>query len=242
MKTLRFIAFSGIMFLCNCLAFSQSDYPTIEPIATFVNSEGEEEESTNYSGDAPLVAHFSANPQNQGAYTSYYEWRFTREGETEPYIIRYEENTDYTFTESGSHSVVCYATFTNGNDRIEYTDEYWSEVGAIKVTVSESSLVMPNAFSPNGDDINDIYKAKTHKSLVEFHAIIFNRWGQKLYEWDDPEQGWDGTFKGKPVKQGVYFVHVKATGSDGRKYNIRRDVNLLRGYYENGGTSGGNDE
>jgi gliding motility-associated-like protein len=100
------------------------------------------------------------------------------------------------------------------------------------VTISESKLEMPNAFSPNDDQQNDIYRAKKdkYKSIVEFHAYIFNRWGQKLYEWTDITQGWDGTYHGSPVKEGVYFVLVKAKGADGREYNIRKDVNLLRGY------------
>ena len=107
----------------------------------------------------------------------------------------------------------------------------------IKVTVSESKLEMPNAFSPNGDQHNDTYKAKSYQSLVEFHAYIFNRWGQKLYEWTDPAGEWDGTYNGKPVKDGVYFVLVKAKGADGIEYNIRRDVNLLRGYIDRAGNS-----
>ena len=100
-------------------------------------------------------------------------------------------------------------------------------------TTTESILQMPNAFSPNGDGINDIYKAKSgYQGLASFHAYIFNRWGQKLFEWSDPAEGWDGTYKGKPVKEGVYFVLVKAKGTDGKNYNIKKDVNLLRGYTE----------
>ena len=134
--------------------------------------------------------------------------------------------------------MVLYAIFTRGDDTIEYTDEYWSTADPISVSISESKLEMPNAFSPNGDGINDIYKAKDgYQSLVEFHAYIFNRWGQKLFEWTDPSQGWDGTYNGKDVKQGVYFVLVKAKGADGRTFTIRRDVNLLRGYTEKSGGS-----
>ena len=96
--------------------------------------------------------------------------------------------------------------------------------------VLTSSLVIPNAFSPNHDEINEVFKVKSHQNIVEFHAYIFNRWGQKLYEWTDLEGGWDGTYQGKDVKQGTYFVLVKAKGADGRTYNIRKDVNLLRGY------------
>ena len=67
---------------------------------------------------------------------------------------------------------------------------------------------------------------------MEFHAYIYNRWGQLLYDWTDPAGGWDGTYGGRDVKQGVYFLFVKAKGADGLKYNIRKDVNLLRGYNE----------
>jgi len=101
------------------------------------------------------------------------------------------------------------------------------------VAVSESKLEMPNAFSPNGDGFNDVYKAKEGwKSIVEFEAWILNRWGQVLFHWNNPDEGWDGTQNGRPVKDGVYFVRVKARGADGRDYDIRRDVNLLRGYTE----------
>ena len=108
-------------------------------------------------------------------------------------------------------------------------------VASDSTVVLTSTLVMPNAFTPNHDEINDIYKAKSHQNIVEFRAYIFNRWGQKLYEWTDINAGWDGTYRGKDVKQGTYFVLVKAKGADGQDYNIRKDVNLLRGFTE--GTS-----
>ena len=103
--------------------------------------------------------------------------------------------------------------------------------------VLTSTLVMPNAFSPNHDKINDVYKAKSYQNIVEFHAYIFNRWGQKLYDWTNIEEGWDGTYRGNDVKQGTYFVLVKAKGADGQTYNIRKDVNLLRGWTEGTSTS-----
>ena len=108
-------------------------------------------------------------------------------------------------------------------------------VASDSTVVLTSTLVMPNTFTPNHDEINDIYKAKSYQNIVEFRAYIFNRWGQKLYEWTDIDTGWDGTYRGKDVKQGTYFVLVKAKGADGQTYNIRKDVNLLRGYTE--GTS-----
>ena len=108
-------------------------------------------------------------------------------------------------------------------------------VASDSTVVLTSTLIMPNAFSPNNDKINDVYMVKSYQNIVEFHAYIFNRWGQKLYEWTDLEGGWDGTYRGNDVKQGTYFVLVKAKGADGQTYNIRKDINLLRGYTE--GTS-----
>lgn len=234
---LLFSCVATLITAINIKADTYDEIPTISPTATYVTDEGEEENS-NMSGNAPLVGRFQANPQNVGEYSANYEWRFTIDGENTPYLTRYEENTEYTFTKAGTHNIVVYATFINGNDTIAYTQEYWDEIGPMRVTISESKLEMPNAFSPNGDGINDIYKAKDgYQSIIEFHAYIFNRWGQKLYEWDDPAGGWDGKYNGKDVKQGVYFVLVKAKGADGRTFNIRRDVNLLRGYTEESGTS-----
>jgi gliding motility-associated-like protein len=234
---LLFSCVATLITAINIKADTYDEIPTISPTATYVTDEGEEENS-NMSGNAPLVGRFQANPQNVGEYSANYEWRFTIDGESTPYLTRYEENTEYTFTKAGTHNIVVYATFINGNDTIAYTQEYWDGIGPMRVTISESKLEMPNAFSPNGDGINDIYKAKDgYQSIIEFHAYIFNRWGQKLYEWDDPAGGWDGKYNGKDVKQGVYFVLVKAKGADGRTFNIRRDVNLLRGYTEESGTS-----
>ena len=127
----------------------------------------------------------------------------------------------YIFTEAGTTRVVLYEILNGDTTRYN----------AINVSISESSLQMPNAFSPNGDGINDVYRAKpSYKSIVSFKAVIFNRWGQKLYEWDDPAGGWDGKYRGREVAQGTYFVNVTAKGADGREFRIRRDVNLLRGY------------
>lgn len=221
-----------LLFISTNISWADDDYPTISPTATFITDDGETTE-TSYSGSAPLQARFEANSSNVGSWIAHYEWRFTKDAEETPYLVRYEENTEFTFTEAGSHRIVLYAVFTQAGDTVAYTEDYWNELGPISVSISESKLEMPNAFSPNDDGINDVYKAKTgYQSIVEFHATIYNRWGQKLFEWDNPAEGWDGKYNGKDVKQGVYFVQVKATGADGRKFNIRKDVNLLRGYTE----------
>lgn len=237
---LRTFLMMAVLMLAENVVLAQDELPTISPTATYTTSQGEEV-SDNKAGSAPLTCIFRANPKNVGDYTPSYEWRFyldTMEGD--PYLVRYEEETEYTFMQAGQHFIVCYATFVNGNDTVAYTTDYWGTMQQpLACTINRSILEMPNAFSPNGDTRNDFYHVKKHESLIEFHAIIFNRWGQKLYEWDDPNgEGWDGKFNGHDVKDGVYFVLVKAKGADGRVFNIKKDINLLRGYItESGSTS-----
>lgn len=64
------------------------------------------------------------------------------------------------------------------------------------VNVVESLLDVPNVFTPNGDGKNDIFKVKA-LSLESFQGVILNRWGRKIYEWNDPSEGWDGRIGGK---------------------------------------------
>lgn len=228
----------GLLLVIACLFFAfanveaQENMPAISPTATITTATGETQEVTEYSGSAPLQVHFAPNVENPEGYEAYYEWRFYKEGTSieEPYLVRHEEETDFTFNEAGGHCIALIAYFMNGNDTIvKYDTDYWMDATPIRISISTSKLDFPNAFSPNGDGMNDIYRAKTdYQSIVEFKAVIYNRWGQKLYEWNNPAGGWDGIYKGNPVKQGVYYVQVTAKGADGRRFNIKKDVNLLR--------------
>ena len=194
----------------------------VEPSAVYTDETGNVIETHDeIKGQAPLIVNFHANPTDMEEFNPAYEWHFRQEGEDKELMVRYEEDTEYTFTTAGT-------TYVTLIVRLEDMEAIESD--PISVTISESKLTFPNAFSPNDDGFNDKYKAKEFQSLVEFHAYIFNRWGQKLFEWTDPANGWDGTYHGKPVKEGVYFLLARAKGADGTEYDIRKDVNLLRGY------------
>lgn len=77
---------------------------------------------------------------------------------------------------------------------------------------------LPNAFSPNGDGVNDIY-------LQGADLIIENRWGQTLYKGN---AGWDGTHAGSPVSNGTYYVVFTFTDSQGTAHTIKNPVTLIR--------------
>ena len=67
-----------------------------------------------------------------------------------------------------------------------------------------------------------------YKSLVKFNGTIFNRWGVEMFHWTNPAEGWDGKKGGKYVTPGVYFYIIEAEGADGKKYNRKGDINILR--------------
>ena len=229
----------GVLFGCYLPSYAD-DYDDLEfATATFTDIKGEEVTPGSEDLSAPITGSFSVSAIEKDGYTANYVWTVSFHALTEstyreePYLVRYGEQTEITFTESGVYNIICTATLVNGMDTIRYTQEVTPTL-----TLSTSKLEMPNAFSPNGDGTNDVYKAKsTYRSIVEFRGIIFNRWGQKLFEWTDIDSGWDGTYNGHPVKDGVYYCMVKARGADGTRYSIKRDVNLLRGYNESDNSS-----
>lgn len=212
------------------VSFGEGELPSVDPSGTYVTVDGEELDDASSSQSAPLTAHFRANSQNVGDYSARYEWKIWREGDDENLLVhRFDEDIDYTFTGSGSFRIQLYATFVLGNDTITYPAE--GEENPISVSISESKLEFPNAFSPNGDGYNDVLRAKDgYQSIVSFEAAVFSRWGRKLYSWNSPAGGWDGKVNGRTVSDGVYFLVVKAKGADGRKYNMKKTISVLTGY------------
>ena len=85
--------------------------------------------------------------------------------------------------------------------RVNYTD----------CTPPEYPLWIPNSFTPNGDGLNDVFKPETLAELEEYTMLIFNRWGQQIFESNDINKAWDGKYKGKAVPLGVYTYHIEAT-------------------------------
>ncbi len=217
-------------FLPACV-FAQNAYPSAMPTMTITAADGQESEETEYEGSAPINAVFCAHPENVGSYTPYYEWRFFRQGEEKPFLTRYEEETTYVFKESGAFLIELYISFVEGTDTIEYEMD-----SPFMINISESKLEVPNAFTPNGDGVNDVFKVKEgYQSIVSFEATVFNRWGKKLYSWKDLDGGWDGKSGGSNVPDGAYYLVIKAKGADGRNYDIKKAINLLRGYTEAAG-------
>lgn len=91
----------------------------------------------------------------------------------------------------------------------------------------EPLLFIPNAFSPNNNRMNDLFEVKG-KFFQTFRLLIYNRWGELIFQTTNPDQGWDGTFNGKPVPSATYIYRVDVTDFLGLKTVKQGGVLLIR--------------
>jgi len=87
---------------------------------------------------------------------------------------------------------------------------------SVTVHVVERPLVLfPNAFSPNGDGINDLYSIITRGDIANFVFRIYDRWGEVLFETSNITDGWDGKLNGKDLEMGTYVYSFQGVDSEG---------------------------
>jgi gliding motility-associated-like protein len=106
---------------------------------------------------------------------------------------------------------------------------------SIRILVNKQNRIfIPNAFSPNGDNINDIFMVFSDASVQEVISMrIFDRWGNQLFESgaflpNDPQFGWDGSFRGQSLDTGVFIYAIELLYIDGRTEIKKGDVMLMR--------------
>lgn len=89
-------------------------------------------------------------------------------------------------------------------------------------------LMLPSAFTPNGDGNNETFGLKYPGFIKEFHMIVYNRWGQKVFETKDPAKSWDGKFAGAEQSSDNYVWMINYTDLDGIKAFAKGYVLLIR--------------
>ena len=89
------------------------------------------------------------------------------------------------------------------------------------------ALYFPNAFTPNSDGRNDIYKPDG-TFITDYVFTIINRWGQVVFTTSNLNQGWDGNFGGDPCPTGVYIYYTEYKDVHGTKYIKHGDITLFR--------------
>jgi gliding motility-associated-like protein len=105
-------------------------------------------------------------------------------------------------------------------------------VSSITKTVivnGEFGLFVPNTFTPDFDNKNDVFMAKGFGIADEdFNLSIYNRWGQKIFEANDIDQGWDGSYKGTMVQQDTYVWKIIYKDVNGELHTKHGHVNIIQ--------------
>lgn len=118
----------------------------------------------------------------------------------------------------------------------DVTLKVWTENGCFDLYVMENAVFtepsgmveFPNAFRPDSPlEENKVFKPGIIDHVDDYHLMIFNRWGELIFESFEQETGWDGYYQGKLVKQDVYIWKVKGTYSDGKGFIKTGNVTLM---------------
>jgi len=182
------------------------------------------------SGSSPMEINFLSNANKPVA--EFFRWEIYKG--TTLIASRTDEDQRYTFTTNGAYQVYLWV----------YNNHCTTDSTVFDLFVSESQLLVPNVFSPNGDGVNDEFRV-VYRSLAEFHCWVYNRWGKLVYQWDDPAKGWDGMIGGRPAAAGAYYYVIRARGTDAAAdvkyhkvtkrrpadqgvYQMSGDINLVR--------------
>jgi gliding motility-associated-like protein len=124
-----------------------------------------------------------------------------------------------TFNSPGVYTVVL--TATNG---------YCSDTAEVQVYIipyQPLSVIVPNIFTPNGDNDNDVFFIRL-ENAVSIEIIIVNRWGEYVATISDLQGSWDGKINGNEASEGVYFYKYTAKGLDGTTQTGHGNIELLR--------------
>lgn len=89
-------------------------------------------------------------------------------------------------------------------------------------------LSIPDAFSPNGDGINDEFKAKTDQVILDYNMLIYDRWGKLVFQARDINIGWNGEYKGQLLQSGSYVYMVTYRNAEGEEKMQKGTILLVR--------------
>lgn len=135
--------------------------------------------------------------------------------------------------DSSLSCTTCHTPWTTVQNTTTYTLVYADDYGC---TASDSFTInvappgtayFPNAFSPNGDAVNDVFMPFV-KNIKSITYSVYNRWGEKVFESNSELIGWDGRYQGVILPPGVYTYYAKIMFLDTKMKNYKGTVTLLR--------------
>ncbi len=154
-----------------------------------------------------VLTNFSSNADN-------YIWSYS-----ETPSLDNTANTIHNYSASGSYTVTLTALSNNG----------CADTASYSLFISDSSgVTLPNVFTPNSDDVNDVFKPIA-RGIKSMNVFIYSRNGNLVASWNTVNGHWDGrTTSGIACESGTYFCVVEATGFDGKDYKLKGFITLFK--------------
>ena len=165
---------------------------------------------------------YSTGPYNENVPISFtntstnatdYQWYFSNLGQSST------THPHFTFALAGNYSVTLIAT--NSQTGCSDTISKYIEI------IPEFFFYLPNSFTPDGDEYNNVFFPKG-TTIKSFNMLIFNRWGEIVFETNDFNVGWDGHYKGRLAQNGIYTYKVVLTNLLDEKHRFNGHVQLIR--------------
>jgi len=205
-------------------------------------------QDVDYCGYGTEIGYYGKSILLEGEYFESTHLNWTAYEEWENGVINYEiyvdNNGDWEKINLQEPNVLNYV---DAEFRKEITSQYCYKIAAIS-SIGEISysnrvcvdgtpkIIVPNAFTPNNDGLNDEFKPFAQflssglngRGLPAYSLQIYNRWGQKLFESNDPNIGWNGIYKNQIVPQGVYLYQIFAQGYNGGAISKSGTVTVLK--------------
>jgi gliding motility-associated-like protein len=159
-------------------------------------------------GWAPQPVQFNNTSQNAATFL----WNFGTGAKPNE-----EENPLFTFPHAGTWQVMM----------IAYSKTGCPDTAFGEVNLENVALHVPSAFTPNGDNTNDQWYVGYY-GIRSLNVRVFSRWGMLIYESNDPDFRWDGTYKGGQVPEGVYVYVISGIGENELDYQRTGTVTVIR--------------
>lgn len=169
--------------------------------------------SVTIPGYTKIRAYFSYSPNDRCLYSNNAELQ----------IINLSEGGISGFWDFGDGTVLPYDPLTNPTHLYDGLQENYKVRLVIRnegncldsfsaniCVIDTVTIILPTSFTPNDDDLNDVFKIES-TALAKFSMTIYNRWGEKLYYSENYKEGWNGYYKGKlcPTDYYVYYISYK---------------------------------
>ncbi len=128
------------------------------------------------------------------------------------------QNPSFTYPEAGTYPVVLVVKSDKG---------CMDTIIKLIIIGEDYGIYVPNAFTPNGDGLNDIFQPKGF-GVTKYEFSVFDRWGEKIFLTNSFDKGWDGTINGLNAKDDVYAWRIKLTNVFGKSHELTGHVTLIK--------------